>query len=223
MKKISLFAILTLSYSINYAQDTIVKSNGEQIVAKILEISTTDVKYKKFIFQEGPTYVESKSNIQLIRYSNGTKEEFETQAIKTADAQKDNSDYYSGPVNTNNKIEKYGNHYRYQNEALTERKMQEVLFKSKDKQIMSLAGKARDAKGLQYIGFVAIPLGVTGLVLLTRNVFNPYSTRANVSRDLTLSAICFIGAVSCPIASGIFKHKRNVSNREAVKLYNERF
>lgn len=225
MKKLSLLSIFAHFCVISYAQDTIVKSNGDQIVAKIMEVSTTEVKYKKFNFQDGPTYIESKSNIQLIKYSNGSKEEFESAQIKSNDVPTESAvDYYSGPVKTNNKIEKFGNHFRYQDEAISERKMHDILFKSKDKEIISLAGRAKDAKGLQYIGFGAIPLGVGAFYFLARGLFNTsYYNQGPNSRDLTFSAICFVGAISCPIASGYFKHKRNVSNKEAIKMYNARF
>ncbi|MES2286624.1 MAG: hypothetical protein V4547_13130 [Bacteroidota bacterium] len=225
MKKIFLLSLLTLFCTFSFAQDTIIKSNGDQIFAKILEISTTEVKYKKFNFQEGPIYIESKSNIQLIKYSNGTKEEFQSQQTKTADIPVENSsDYYSGPVNTNNKIERYGNHFRYQGENISENELHDVLFKSKDKQIMSLTGNAKDAKKLQYIGFGAIPLGVGAFYFLARGLFGTsyYNQRPN-SGYMTLSALCLAGAITCPITSGYFKHKRNTSNREAIKLYNTKF
>lgn len=225
MKKISLLSLLTLFWTFSNAQDTIIKTNGDQIFAKILEISTTEVKYKKFNFQEGPVYIEGKSNIKLIKYSNGTKEEFQSQQTKSTDVPVENSsDYYSGPVNTNNKIERFGNHFRYQGENISENALHDVLFKTKDKQIMSLTGNAKDAKKLQYIGFGAIPLGVGAFYFLAKGLFGTsyYNQRPN-SGYMTLSAVCFVGAISCPIASGYFKHKRNTSNREAIKLYNTKF
>lgn len=224
MKRFSILTILLLFCIFSNAQDTIVKINGDRICAKISEISTTEVKYKKFDFLDGPTYVESKSNIKLIKYSNGSMEEFESQPTKINDIPAESTnDYYSRPATTNNKIERYGNRFRYQGEAISERKLHGVLFNSKDKQIISLAGNAKDAKGLQYIGFGAIPLGVGAIYFLTKGMFSNYYYTGPTSSNLTFSAICLVGAITCPIASGIFKHKRNVSNKEAIKLYNERF
>lgn len=228
MKNIS-FSIILLFYGILLnAQDTIIKINGDRIVAKINEISATEIKYKKFDFQDGPTYIESKSNIQLILFSNGSREEFTSQAKPPVITPMESSaDYYSGPPKPSNKIESFGNHFRYREEFISEKTLHDVLFKSKDKQIILLAGNAKDAKKLQYVGFGAIPLGVGALYFLTRGIFNSTSyygqSRAQTSRDFTFSTICFMGAVACPIASGYFKHKRNVSNRQAIKLYNERY
>ncbi len=202
-----------------YAQDTIVKSTGEQLCVKITEVSEIEVKYKKFDFLDGPTFIENKSNIQLIKYSNGSKEDFGSPKGSSKIRQTEiGADYYNGPVNQSYKIERYGNHFRYQGKDIKEHVLHDVLYKSGDKQIIFLAGNAEDAKGLQYIGFGAVPLGIGAFYFLIRN----YNFRSGGSpqRDVTLAAFCFIGAVSCPVGSIYFKHKRNVSNREAIKLYN---
>ena len=38
------------------AQDVIVKKDGSTILSKVLEVSSTDIKYKKFSNPDGPTY-----------------------------------------------------------------------------------------------------------------------------------------------------------------------
>lgn len=223
MKRIPVLLILVLFCGFANAQDTIVKSNGDRICAKITEVSTTEVKYKKFDFLDGPTFIENKSNIQLIKYSNGSEEKITTQQTTNAVIPVESPvDYYAGPVeNPDNKISRQGNHYQYHGEVIKEREMQDVLFKSKDKQIIMLAGNAKDAKSLQYIGFGAIPFGVGALYFLVKSI--SYNSRGPNSGDLTLSAICAIGAISCPIASGYFKHRRTTSNKEAIKLYNAKY
>ena len=68
MKK-SLFVVLFCVFTANlFSQDTIVKKNGEIIIAKILKMSSTEVTYKKFNFQDGPTYIEPKSTLSSIAY-----------------------------------------------------------------------------------------------------------------------------------------------------------
>ena len=60
------------------AQDVIVKKDGSTILSKVVEISDTQVKYKKFSHLEGPTYVVSISELTSINYQNGEKENFES-------------------------------------------------------------------------------------------------------------------------------------------------
>lgn len=58
------------------AQDVITTKEGDDIQAKILEVTTTEVKYKKYTNLEGPIYVLSKSDVLIIRYENGEKDVF---------------------------------------------------------------------------------------------------------------------------------------------------
>jgi hypothetical protein len=40
---------------------------------------------------------------------------------------------------------------------------------------------------------------------------------------LATSGIMLVGAIACPIVSGVFKHRRTLSNRKAVELYNQKY
>ena len=72
-----LFTIVVfLTMVVCYSQDMITTKSGEDIKAKVLEITFHEVKYKKAENIEGPTYTISKSDILLIRYENGSKDIF---------------------------------------------------------------------------------------------------------------------------------------------------
>ena len=66
------------------AQDVIVKKDGSTIVSKVLEITSTEVKYKKYNNLNGPTYSLIKTDIQVINYENGTKEMFDSVQTPTS-------------------------------------------------------------------------------------------------------------------------------------------
>lgn len=53
------------------AQDVLYTTAGNKFQVKIVEINSTDIKYKELSNLEGPTYVISKSEIVLIQYPNG--------------------------------------------------------------------------------------------------------------------------------------------------------
>lgn len=59
-----------------YGQDIITKKDGTDIKAKVIEITNSDIKYRKFESLEGPIYHLEKSEILIIRYENGTKDIF---------------------------------------------------------------------------------------------------------------------------------------------------
>ena len=70
-----------------YAQDIITLKNGDEIKAKVEEISSTEVRYKRFENLQGPTIVVAKSDVFFINYENGRREVItpleETPASKT--------------------------------------------------------------------------------------------------------------------------------------------
>jgi len=77
MKKIILITLtLVFTLDICFSQDTITKKSGVVIQAKVIEVGQTEIKYKKFDYQNGPTYVILKSDVLMIRYENGTKDIF---------------------------------------------------------------------------------------------------------------------------------------------------
>lgn len=77
MKKSTItLMMLLISASICFSQDIITKKSGEDIQAKILEVTSTEVKFKKFDDPEGPSFSIFKSDILMVRYKNGTKDVF---------------------------------------------------------------------------------------------------------------------------------------------------
>ena len=74
MKKIGLLLVLFCLSMLAMAQDVIVKKDGTTILSKVLEISGTEIKYKKWSNQDGPMYSIDKSEVHLINYQNGEVE-----------------------------------------------------------------------------------------------------------------------------------------------------
>ena len=58
------------------AQDVIVKKDQTTIMSKVLEITSTVIKYKKWSNQDGPTYSIDKSEVLSINFENGEVEYF---------------------------------------------------------------------------------------------------------------------------------------------------
>lgn len=69
------------------AQDIITTKDGSDIQARILEVTNSEVKYKRFSNLEGPTFTISKSDILIIRYENGENEVFKESDNRQAPAQ----------------------------------------------------------------------------------------------------------------------------------------
>lgn len=74
MKKHLLLIVLFCASLMSVAQDVIVKKDGTTIQSKVLEISETEIKYKKWSNQEGPLYSIRRSLVDSINYQNGEVE-----------------------------------------------------------------------------------------------------------------------------------------------------
>ena len=104
-----LFFAIIFSNNLCFSQDLITKKTGEDIQSKVLEVTTTEIKYKKFDNLDGPIFTLLKSEVAMIRYENGTKDIFnveiknEINSVKIPTSQElfvqgqsDASKYYKG-------------------------------------------------------------------------------------------------------------------------------
>jgi hypothetical protein len=75
-----LFAFTCLAASLA-AQDIIVKHNGDSLLVKVVEVGTSEVKYRLPEEADGPLYGLEKFEIRSIRYKSGRTEYFEVNPI----------------------------------------------------------------------------------------------------------------------------------------------
>ncbi len=227
MKQTFLLILFLVLFFNARSQDSIIKKNGDVVIAKVLEIGTSEIKYKRNDIPDGPVYIEYKFNIESIRFANGAKEIFKDEPPAPVATINTAPSYYA-PSQMSNQIEIYGNSYTYHHNKIDEKKLYDMLNTSHDKKITGLIENAKYAKTAQYIGFGAIPLGLLGYYFMLRGTgaLNTPGQSYNGSADpsqLLVGGFCFIAAVACPVASGIFKVKRMRYNRAAITLYNEKF
>lgn len=92
MKKIFLLMLFLCSMSV-WAQDVIVKKDGSTVVCRIVEVTKTEVIYKKWSDQQGQNYTVNQKDLTAIHHENGTKTTFNaapaapTETAPSADAQ----------------------------------------------------------------------------------------------------------------------------------------
>lgn len=76
MKKLISFTLLILSMNICLSQDIIFKKNKAFIQAKVLDSNATEIIYKQYFNQDGPTYVILKTDLLKIHYETGKLENY---------------------------------------------------------------------------------------------------------------------------------------------------
>jgi hypothetical protein len=227
LKKLILGGIvIVLVQTYVQAQDTLYTKELKKIEAKVIEITPDEIKYKKADNVNGPTYIEPKLNVTMIVYSNGVKEIIKSDPVSVNSKVNSNSNNYYTPKNVSARIEIAGNQYRYNGDVYSEKKIQRLLMDTRNSNIVGYVNKARQAQKIQYVGFAAIPLGIIGLLALENATTPSYSNGQYTSKTnynlVSLGALCIAGSITCPIVSGVFKHKRKLYNTEAVYLFNEK-
>lgn len=116
------------------AQDVIVKNDGSTITSKVMEITGTEIKYKKYSNLKGPTYSINKTDVNYINYENGERENFG----KTSNV-------------TPNREETYNTQNNFALQQTNNDQMSDAeLLKSIDK--VSLNKKAKRLKTIGWIG-----------------------------------------------------------------------
>ena len=92
MKRYCLLGVLLFVLAgLSMAQDVITTRDGKDIKAKVLEISSTEIKYLDFENMEGPTYILDRSEVLIIRYQNGKNEVFVDDIMPKKETNKPNT------------------------------------------------------------------------------------------------------------------------------------
>lgn len=72
MKKLFVLLFLLCSISV-FAQDVIVKKDGSTVVCRVVELTSSEIVYKRWADLNGSNYVMSRSDASAINYENGKK------------------------------------------------------------------------------------------------------------------------------------------------------
>ncbi len=101
MKKIII--LILISYFLNsslYSQDILIKKSGEEVPSKVLEVTLSEVKYRKFENLNGPIYTILIKDLKSITYKNGTKDNFYDEQLTKIDTSKN-------IINKNDSVKSY--------------------------------------------------------------------------------------------------------------------
>ena len=94
MKKIISVLLLIFAASMMYAQDIIVTTNEQKIEAKVIEISSTQIKYLVANMPDGPVFVLETNEVASILFANGQVKVFDNQYRKSVVMLPNNKEAY---------------------------------------------------------------------------------------------------------------------------------
>lgn len=182
-----------------FAQDVIKTTKDQEIKAKIIEVSKSEVRYKDFDNQDGPTFVLETKEISSITYASGKE------VVYTHDeASASSNDVASGRILRDN------GQYLHNNTYISAKEVERIL----EREDQAAYSEWRKAKGLYIGGSVCVGVGaglaIGGLICLA---FKDYY--ACIGMDC--AALVPLG-VGLGLAFGSSSHYN-----KAIDLYNSKF
>jgi len=99
MKRILIVITLLLVVGSLNAQDKIYFKDGSTIEAKVLVVSESNIQYKKFDNQSGPTFEIGLSNVNMIIYENGSHQMFNEESDESTISKKLSRDFGKNRIN----------------------------------------------------------------------------------------------------------------------------
>jgi hypothetical protein len=212
--------VIVFSFFSSRSQDTIHKADGSVIIAKVTEVNLHEIRYKKFDMQDGPDFVEARSGIKSIRYSNGTLESFEfDQPLKRTEV------IAQDKPTEKLKLQQVGKRYKYGDLYLKETKMYRFVLQQNDPQLIKAVRKAKSSKWKKYISFGAIPCAADAIgsflayQLYSDPTFIAYNP--NAAQSALIEGYAATGlAMICGAAGMSFNVIHKKHNKKVVDLYN---
>jgi hypothetical protein len=213
------------------SQDIIVKTNGDSIRAKITEIGTNAISYKKFNDQNGPTYVENKSNILLLKLASGEIQKFppsvantSTTSVMTNTANSSSTGTTSASNDGKIKIEREGSNYLVNGKKVKRKTVNELLGESKNPAITVPLKATKMMGGAQKIvKITSIPSTIGGgftFLLKGVDMWNDIQRGRATTQSYVNAALSLVGTLTLPITNKILKKKSNKMYDKLIDIYN---
>ncbi len=204
-------ASLLLFLGVNaFCQDVIVKLNGEEIPAKVVATSGTDINYKSADIADAPIFTVKKSEVFMIKYGTGTKEVFGAGSAG------------GFPLA---RIENFGGKYFQNDLDLSQANLVKVLSKSPDEEVKKLAyqsnKKYKPGQTLFVVGISALAGGLLIGLASSGHRNNPSGTSSNNGSGGKAFGFTVAGLGAVSFVTGIvLKTGASKLNKAAVARYN---
>lgn len=219
---ITLIVFLCFAISVK-AQDTLIMANGAYLPAKVIEVNTSEIKYKKADNPDGPTFVISKAEVSSIRYKNGTVDKIVYTTPQNSAPINNTPQYIAPPPPPPDpKIYQSGSRYISDGHRFGNAELYNKLLSANDMKITSEVRKAKTGAGLKYLTLGMIPCFIGGVATLISETVNGNGPTSSTT-DYTTAVPWFAGGVVF-LGTGIgFSISHNSHKKKAIELYNQKF
>ena len=231
---------MSIVFSTNAQNDTIVKTNGERVVCKILEIGANGVSYKRADMVDGPLFVAGKEEISFIKLRNGEKQVFPASANKQPVSNMDKNPNSEGtlskpddngkkkkdlgPISDQHKIIYDGKKYYVDGRRIGSRDADRLLSRSSNPAVKVPLKTAKLTKTFQKImKITSYPSTISGGVASIstfRTVYIEAQNGGALMSSWVNAGLSFIGTLAFPITSKILKKHQVKLYDKTIDLYN---
>jgi len=218
---------------ISFAQDTIVKLNGERLAVKIIQVDPESVSFYKQNMLDGPTFVEKKSAILTIIYTNGETQGFGEREeanqpplpVINLAGTPDLAYKPSGQTENRYRIEHIkGKQYSINDERVKLKDVDNLLARSTNPVVITARRSAKLVRVFQkIIGYTSIastPTGSVTSIMAISNVVKESKHGTIRSGDYWAMGLNLFGTMALPITSKILKNRETKLYDKAIDLYN---
>ena len=208
---------------IAHSQDLITTKKGEDIQTKVLEINTTEVKYKKADNLEGPIYTILKSEVLMIRYANGSKdiftERFHTIKKETMKPKQEEMIIEVEQDTIKKTITQNGREFYLNGQLINGGEMKSYLYKDSEAK-----KQWKGAQGFQTGQIICsissgICLTTSAIMLLANSLAKNSDTKQN-EMNYKVSLYPLVPALIFMIPAGIFNGQKKKLRLRAIETYN---
>lgn len=199
---ISLFACFSA-----HAQDTIIFRNGDELLVKVTEVSDTEIKYQLWANQSGPSYKKFTSDIFMIKYHNGYREEYNKKFPDGNSINKDDLMVYTEMD------------YKIRNKILGKNELKNYLTIDEYETYISATRQLHAGGGLLGSG---LSLTIAGTVMFIMNKADITATTAQSLKYLSISVpFMIVGSIAFNVGVPLFC-VGNARLKWIAKNYNRR-
>ena len=211
MKNILFWIFLACISSSSFAQDVILKKDGKEIEALIIEVHETEIHYKKFNNQSGPTYIISISSLNLVRYENGAVESYES-TIK----EKQKKTVIPKPKEEKSEeiVVRSGQYY-YQGRQISTKKVKQLFAQHNSEEAISMWNRSNTNQGFSYAA------NIISYPVVILSYFNPFSLIVDPGVAILISIGGYVVSAGLQVAHYGLKTLYANQRIEAVELYYE--
>jgi hypothetical protein len=214
-----------------HAQDTIVKTNGEEIRAKVFEVNERYIKFQRVEDLKGASQQLSRSEVAIIKYSNGIKEVINAPAVKNAPIQSETPGDSIRPRHVTTEPDLHirvdNGRYYYQGSRIGIRQIGQIIENSGNPQaIMEFKiykKLSRGGKALMIVGISVTSVGVPVFLLSTllkQDVYYDQAAYKFLTGTQVAGALLGAGGIGCFFGGVGSRSRARLTLEHTIETYN---